>query len=76
MEGGKPEKNPRSTGETNYITLPHMSSDSCSRNNTKLYPGGHPSSYNPDRPGLTSELSGQLTGYAIRTSLNRYKRKG
>ena len=43
-----------------------MSSDPSSRNNPGLSQGGHPSSYNPNRPGLTSEISGELTAYAIR----------
>ena len=43
-----------------------MSSDPSSRNNPELYQGGHPSNYNPNRPGLTSEISDELTAYAIR----------
>ena len=47
-----------------------MSSDPSSRNNPGLYQGGrHPSSYNPNRLGLTSEISGELTAYAIRAPL-------
>ena len=42
-----------------------MSSDPSSRNNPGLSQGGHPSSYNPNRPGLTSEISGEMTAYAI-----------
>ena len=52
------------------ITPPHTSSDPTSRNNPELYQGGHQSSYNPNRPGLTSEISGELTAYAIRAPQN------
>ena len=56
--------------ERSTITLPHMSSDPSSRNNPGLYQGGrHPSSYNPNRLGLTSEISGELTAYAMRAPL-------
>ena len=55
--GGKPEnpeKNPRSMRET--MQLQQLYSHEFQvflRINTRLYPGGHPSSYNPVRPGLT-----------------------
>ena len=78
MEGGKPEnpeKNPRSTGETNYNNSTHMSSDPSSGNTDPgLYQGGHPSSYNPNRPGLTSEISDELTAYTIRAPQNEKKK--
>ena len=55
-EGGNPEnpeKNPRSTGEANYNNSTHMSSKFFWESTRGCGPGGHPSSYNPARPGLT-----------------------
>ena len=51
-EGGKPEnpeKNPESTGKTNY----NNSTRTSLRINTRLYPGGHPSSYCITQPHPT-----------------------
>ena len=53
------------TEQSANLTPPHMSSYPSSRHNPGLYQGAHPSSY-PNRPGLTSEISGELTAYAIR----------
>ena len=41
-----PEKNPRSTGEINYNNSTHTRFQVFLRINTRLYPCGHPSSYN------------------------------
>ena len=70
--GGKPgnlEKNPPSTGESNYNNSTHMSSkfwESTEGDQPKWLVGwligwliGRPTSYNPVRPGLTSELRGE-----------------
>lgn len=46
-----PEKDPQSTGETNYNSTSHEFDPIQARetNNTRLHPGSHASSYNPDR---------------------------
>ena len=62
-EGGKPEnleKNPRSTGETNYCTTTLlMWVWSFLRINTGLYAGGHPSSHNSCPTRLNLKFSAE-----------------
>ena len=63
-----PEKNPRSTGETNYNNSDSHAFHVLLRINMRLYPSGHPSSYNPVRPGLT--WNSVVKGNALTASPN------
>ena len=57
---GEPGEKPSKHGGDQLQQLySHAWVPSFLRIDTRLYPGGHPSSYNSARPGLTSELSGE-----------------
>ena len=69
------EKNSRSTGENERSTRPTTTTLLTwvpLRINTRLYPGGHPSSYNPVRPGLT--WNSVVKGNTLTASANRATR--
>ena len=68
MEGGKPEKNPRSTGEINYDNSIHISPQVWESTRGSTLMVTHPAT-DPIRPGLTwnSVMKGNvLTAYATR----------